>query len=160
MNGPSEENLAKLAQQLPTMAKGLIEGRIGGAGTTVLRYPRFHCPACMTVWGKPWRKILPDTKPCKECKKVLAAGGIILISMDDRFVKVTPKGGAAINPEYAGKIVRISTEEMDRLHGLSASPADGSLPALPQSPGNGTPPPAAQMLEPDAPADKTPPSPP
>lgn len=150
MNGPSDENLAKLAKALPTMAKGLVEGRIGGKGTTVLRYPRFHCPACMTVWGKPWRRVLPDSKPCKACKKVLTAGGTILISMDDRFVKVTPKS-AQINPLYAGKIVRISVAAMDQLHALSASPAAGSLPAHPLSHETGTRPPASHTLAPVAP---------
>jgi hypothetical protein len=151
MNGPSDENLAKLAKSLPTMAKGLVEGRIGGKGTTVLRYPRFHCPACMAVWGKPWRRILPDSKPCKTCKKVLTAGGVILISMDDRFVRVTPKPGNEVNPAYKGKIVRVSVAQMDQLHALSASPAAGSPPAPAQSPGTSTPPPASHMLEPVVP---------
>lgn len=132
--------LARLAKSLPTMAKGLIEGSIGGKGTSVLRYPRWNCPACMKVWGKPWRRRLPDNRPCASCAKHLRAGGVIMVSLaGDRFVKVSPKQ-APINPEYAGKILRVPIEAMNQLLALSEVRAAESPPAPPQSPEIPTPP--------------------
>lgn len=144
MNGPSEENLAKLAKALPSMAEGYLREQIGGKGESVLRYPRFNCPACLHVWGKPYQKGPPANKVCKECKKVLKAKGTILISLDNRMVKVLPKE-RPVNPDYAGRIVRISIEAMNQLHGLlqpAELPAVESPPTPPQSPDTSAPPPA------------------
>lgn len=151
MTGPSDETLERLAKMLPALTDGVVTGRIGGKGTPVIRYPRFICPACMTVWGKPYRSRHPDTVPCKECKKTLTGGGVIFISMDERMVRVTPKSDGQINPDYAGKIVRISLDEMNRLSGVQAagaggapldksgSPAGESPSTSPQSPETGPP---------------------
>lgn len=130
MTGPSEENLDRLFKMLPSMAKGVGNGRIGGKGSSIIRYPRFSCPACMKVWGKPFQKHPPVHKNCRECDKCLQAGGIIFICMDDRFVRVTPKSGKEINPSYAGKILRLTVEAMT--HFLSHLPSDPSdSPATP-----------------------------
>lgn len=146
MTGPSEEMLGRLAKALPSMAEGYVNQAIGGKGVSVLRYPRWSCLACMAVWGKPYQKGPPMPRVCKDCNKVLKAKGMILISMDNRFVKVLPKE-QPVNPEYAGKIVRISVEAMDRLHSLmlpsqSETPAESSPPAPTQSPDTAPPPPA------------------
>lgn len=144
MSGPLEENLAKLAKALPSMAEGYLREKIGGKGQSILRFPRFNCPACLHVWGKPYQKGTPANKVCKECKKVLKAGGVILISLDNRMVKVLPKD-QPVNPDYAGRIVRISIEAMNRLHELqppAAPPVVESPPTPPQSPETSGPPPA------------------
>lgn len=136
--------LGRLAKALPSMAEGYLKQKIGGKGESVLRYPRFNCPACLHVWGKPYQKGPPVNKVCKDCNKVLKANGVILISLDNRMVKVLPKD-QPVNPDYAGRIVRISIQAMDQLHGLlppAEPPAGESPPTPPQSPETSDPPPA------------------
>jgi hypothetical protein len=144
MTGPDEAMLGRLAKALPSMAEGYIKDKIGGKGQSVLRYPRYSCAACLTVWGKPYQQGPPVTAVCKECNKVLRKGGTILISLDNRMVKVLPKE-RPVNPDYAGRIVRISIEAMTQLHGLlppAEPPAGESPPTPPQSPETDSPPPA------------------
>lgn len=131
MNGPSEENLDRLFKMLPSMAKGVGNGRIGGKGTSIIRYPRFSCPACMKVWGKPFQKHPPVHKNCRECDKCLKAGGVIMICMDDRLARITPKSGKEINPAYAGKILRLTIAAMDQLLSCLSSDPLKSLPPPP-----------------------------
>lgn len=129
MIGPSEENLARLAKMLPTMADGVIAGAIGGKGKPVHYWPRFQCPACRDRWGKPY--ILSDKDPeqrtCNACRKVLKKGATIFITEGDKryFVLRSKAGGVQINPEFRGKILKVPKSYMDRLainFALASSP--------------------------------------
>lgn len=145
--GPNPENLRRLAGMLPSMVQGMATGRIGGKGKPALRFPRWSCPACCATWGKPYTPEPPANRPCRACGNCLKAGGVIMVCLDGRFVRVKPKKGkgGSINPRYAGRVLSIPVEAMNRIHkepspdlmqgppGATGSPAGESPPTSPQS---------------------------
>lgn len=112
-HGPSEENLRKLAGMLPTMAEGIINGKIHGPEPKGGKV----CVACTKIFGRVRKDNFKIRDVCPDCRKILEPGGVIFICDDNRMLAVKPKSNSAkIADAWSGRVVKVQNATMDKLY--------------------------------------------
>lgn len=113
---PSTKTLRALAGMLPSMAKGIAEGKIGGKGIKVDQVPRKVCNICGASFdfssGPKEEAIL--TESCERCQVQLKDGYTAFISESEAGKRFAFAKAESLS-DMAGKIVSISPVVMEKL---------------------------------------------